>query len=315
MRALVVGTVLLVPAFAAANPCEELARAVCPSKDEVGECLLFVDDALRAPPERRLDACRMVLGDQPTLEDYRARMKAKSAAQWFPIEVRVEGKKADGSAWDAKAGAPDLAVCLEIDGAEVGCLPDGGDRDSITRAECRDATRCMFNVRAWRGARIAVDVVDLDEATAEMVGVCAFIAGDTAGQCTGPVALVTEASPGVGSLERRLVGRWEMDIERTMLRDAGFAGLSVEQRAKVIATMAEALRGSYFEFGADGRFSVKMREVSGAGRYAVTGLKGETLSLAVTAPGEAAKTMEVTVVERGVVLRDGGKVMVLRRAP
>ena len=76
-----------------------------------------------------------------------------------------------------------------------------------------DVGRVVGYGRAEVGAVGDVIPVDIGGvgvvAAGEYVGVCAFTAGRAGAQCDGPVALATEAGgAGVGSLERRFLGRW-----------------------------------------------------------------------------------------------------------
>lgn len=197
MRALVLMSLMLAPALAAANTCEDLARAICPSKETMGDCVTFLDRELRTPEGKsltgmtRLNACKAALGDALTLEDYKAGVRGKPRlTRPYTMQVVVEPQKLDGAAWDADGG-PDVAVCLEVDGKAAGCLPEGADRAALTRAACPDAVECALRFEAQQGAKVRVEVVDVDEGGSEVVGSCAFTAGVGAVVCEGPVGLTT----------------------------------------------------------------------------------------------------------------------------
>lgn len=322
MRALVLMSGLLAPTLAAANPCEELARAICPSKDAVGECFLFVDGELVKPagsalaPVERQNVCKGTLDDKAKRDDLKARMQARWESRWFLVDVAVEPKKADGSSWDAEGGLPDLALCYEVAGGESGCRPEGRDAASVSRAVCPDETRCLFTVYARRGATVGVDVLDVDDEKAEYVGVCAFTAGRAGAQCDGPVALATEAGgPGVGSLERRFLGRWVMDVEGTLAREPKFRALSLEQRVEAMEAMGKEVGESYFHFTVDGWLVIQMRGDMKQGRYSIAAVEGDTFTLKVTAAGREDETVKVEVTDRGLRMVSGKDALALLRAP
>jgi hypothetical protein len=81
--------------------------------------------------------------------------------------IKLNDKKADGTAWDASGGLPDLALCYTVDGARV-CTPGGGA--SIPpggKAQCKDSLSCRFQVHP-RATNI--QVIDVDEGRNEVVG-------------------------------------------------------------------------------------------------------------------------------------------------
>lgn len=202
MRALVLVALMLAPAVAAANSCEDLAEAICPSKEGMGDCVTFLDKELRTPDGRsltgmtRLNACKAALGDPLTLDDYKAGVRGKPRlTRPFTMQVTVEAQKLDGTAWD-EDGGPDVAVCLEVDGKAAGCLPEGADRAAVSKAACPDALQCALRFEAQQGAKVRVEVVDVDEGGSEPVGSCVFTAGAGGVVCEGPVGLTTaKAAP------------------------------------------------------------------------------------------------------------------------
>lgn len=254
--------------------------------------------------------------DKGTFDDLKARMLERWESRWFLVDVTVEPKKADGSSWDVDGGLPDLAMCFEVAGGESGCSPEGRDAAPVSRAVCPDETRCLFTVFARRGATVGIDVLDVDEEKAENIGVCAITTGRERGQCEGPVTVALEVGgSGAGSLERRFLGRWVMDIEGTLSREAEFRALSLDQRVKAMELMADELGESYFHFTADGWLVIKMRGEMKQGRYSIAGLEGDTFTLKLTAAGEADTTVKVQVTERGLRVVSGKDVLALRRAP
>lgn len=310
------------------TPCEDLARAICPSKDAVGECYQFVEREVFKPAGPSVTAadrqtvCKGIRTGKEALAELKARMLAQWESRWFLVDVTVEATKPNGSSWDPEGGLPDLAFCAEIKGGESGCYPEGRDAEAVSRSVCVDEARCLFNVFARRGATVAVDVLDvdindeIDQLTKEHVGTCAFTLGAERGQCEGPVTVALEGGgSGAGSLERRFLGRWVMDIEATLARELEFKAMSIAERVKAIEVMAKEMADSYFHFGQDGWLTTVMRGDMKQERYSIVGMKGATFTLKLTATGRADEAVEVQVTDRGLRLTSGKDLLVLRRAP
>lgn len=323
MRLVISLALMSLPLVAAANPCEELARAICPAEDQVGKCLYFVNDQMRGPGGEkmsgasRLMGCKLALDDAATLADYKTRMKAKADTRWFTMQVNVEPRKKDGKAWDGFGGAPDIAACFTVDGESIGCRPEGKAGASVTKPKCRDSMSCDFEVQVRDGAMVVAQLIDVDSSENDLIGTCAFTAGSGSAQCDGPVRLTTEggASAGAG-MAARIVGRWEIDVERTMSRNAEFKALAPEQRVAAIEAAVGTLGESFIEFGKDGRLTGKIGEEHKTGRYVVTGMKGKTLTVETTEDGGKVETVEVEVQKSGLVVTEAkGDAVVLRRAP
>lgn len=312
----------VLPAIAVASPCEDLARAICPSADMVGECLYFANGQMREPEGKtftgadRLRACQRALGDEARLGDLKARMRAKSETRWFTMAVNVEPRKADGSTWDASGGAPDIAACFEVDERSIGCRPEGKSHTKVRRAECENDLRCDFDVHARRGSIVTVVFVDVDEGGSDRIGTCAFTAGRGTAQCEGPLSLATEgAAPAAGADDLRILGRWELDVEGTMAKDPQSAGLSPEQRVKAIEAAAGSLGETYMEFGRDGRLTLRSGEDRKSGQYTVTASKGDSLTVKATDDEGQVTTMKIAVTVKGIEVREGGQTLVFVRTP
>lgn len=319
MRILALTLLMTTPALA--NPCEELARAICPADDVIGECLAFVDNEMRAPDGKamtgvnRLMGCKLALEDEATRADYRTRMQAKAETRWYTMQVAIKPRKADGAAWDALGGAPDVAACFTIDDKPAGCVPDGASAGVVRQPKCRDAMSCEFKVHARRGAIVAVTVVDVDEMSNDDIGRCAFVAGRGMVECNGQLTLTPEGvdGPAAGAVvDNRIVGRWDVNIERTMAQDPAFAELSIEARREAVDRAMGQMHEEYVEFGRDGRIVYTLGEEVIRGRYVVTELKGRSLTIEVV--DERTRTWEVTVADEGLVVKRGTEVVYLERA-
>jgi hypothetical protein len=322
MRSLAILMLLTTPALAE-NPCEALARAVCPADDQLGQCMSFVDSEMRGPDGKamsgvnRLMGCKLVLDDEATLGDYRARMRARAETRWYAMQVTVEPRKSDGAPWDALGGAPDIAACFTIDGVGVGCEPGGPKATIPGDPKCRDAMGCEFKVQARRGAVVAVKVVDVDGLNNDLIGHCEFIAGEGTAECRGQLSLMPESAgggAGAGVVDARILGRWDVDIERTMAHEPGFSALSVEERQEAVGRRLDQMHKEYVAFEKGGRLVYTRGEEVVEARYAITALKGKVLTLAVEGEGET-EMWQVTVADEGLVVRRAAGVLHLERAP
>lgn len=320
MRVLLLMVLMTTPALAD-NACEKLARAICPSGDTMGECLSFVDNEMRTPEGERMSGvnrlmgCQLALDDEATQTDYRTRMRAQAETRWYTMQVTVKPRKADGTSWDAREGAPDIAACLTVGEESAGCEPESASVAEIRAPKCRDAMSCDFKVQARRGTIVGVVVVDVDEAGTDDIGICAFKAGKGSAECSGQLTLTPEGvdAPAAGGVvDQRLIGRWEFDVEGTMSHIPGFKDLTVEERRQAIDQMSTALGESYVEFAKDGQATAKVGEDVTEGTYVITGLKGKVLTIEMH-EGEKVETVEVTVTERGLVMKEGKKVIALKR--
>ena len=227
------------------------------------------------------------------------------------MQVTVQPRKADGSPWDALGGAPDIAACFNIDGKPTGCVPD-----AARGPKCRDAMSCEFRVHARRDAVVMVSVVDVDEMSNDDIGHCNFVAGRGAADCRGQLSLAPEGvdSPAAGGvIDLRIVGWWEVDVEGTIAQFPDSAKLSIEQRKAVIEEMSAGPGAGYFEFNKEGRVSAKVGEELTEGTYVIIGLKGKVLTVELR-EGEEVETVEITVVDTGLLVKQGEQALALRRA-
>ncbi len=94
---------------------------------------------------------------------------AQAIEQEGTISVTVQKTKANGKAWDAFGGAPDLSICVKT-GHGIKCYPDGDSPMGIIKPACRDSFKCSFsNVYLGRGV-VEITVVDVDIAANDTVG-------------------------------------------------------------------------------------------------------------------------------------------------
>ena len=84
------------------------------------------------------------------------------------ITVEVQQKKANGKAWDAFGGGPDLAICVKTPKGKK-CYPDGNSEMEILEPQCRDAFTCTFT-GVYLEAPFEITVVDVDMAANDVAG-------------------------------------------------------------------------------------------------------------------------------------------------
>lgn len=320
MRTLIALLLMSTPALAS-NPCDDLVLAICPASDVLGQCVAFVDNEMRGPDGKamtgvnRLMGCKLVLDDDSTLADYKVRMQAKAQTRWYAMQATVEPRKPGGASWDALGGAPDLAACFTVDGERAGCDPGGPKAAFPDGPLCRDAMNCAFKVHARRGAMVSVKVVDIDGMNNDDVGRCDFVAGDGTATCQGALTLIPEGvnAPAAGGVvDSRILGRWDLDIERTMAHDPAYADLSAEARQEAVDRAMGQMHEEYVEFSKGGRVVYTLGEDLIKGRYVITEMKGRTLAVEVV--DEGTSKWKVTITNEGLIVKQGQRVLYLERA-
>ena len=102
---------------------------------------------------------------------------ADGAGSKKTVTVKLQEKKANGKAWDAFGGGPDVAICVKTPKGKK-CYPDGNDTMEILEPQCRDAFTCTFT-DVYIEAPYEITVVDVDLAANDMAGT-----GPCDGKCT-----------------------------------------------------------------------------------------------------------------------------------
>jgi len=102
---------------------------------------------------------------------------ADGAGSTKTVSVKIQQKKANGKAWDAFGGGPDIAICVKTPKGKK-CYPDGNDTMEILEPQCRDAFTCVFT-GVYIEAPYEITVVDVDLAANDMAGT-----GACSGKCT-----------------------------------------------------------------------------------------------------------------------------------
>lgn len=182
MRLLIGLLVALLPGLSWGEPCDALAKKVCPTGADLAQCGAFIDaqmvdgkgQALAGPP--RLTACQLALDDAPTLAQLTDEMKLR-AEGWVLFDVQIAPTRDNGKAWDALGGAPDVAACFVVDGNPMECAPGGTSLASVQSPQCKDALQCTFKVKAAKGVSVSVDFVDVDASDNDPIAGCVFTVG------------------------------------------------------------------------------------------------------------------------------------------
>lgn len=191
MRALL-ALMIIAPTWAVAEPCEKLITAICPDTIERTKCVGFVAERIVLANEKALTAeeragwCAAKLAD-PGAVDELAGMILLTDKVPLEVKVTVKPTKANGKSWDAGGGAPDLAACFTIQG-ETTCMPSGRSAERVKSPVCPDSLTCTFKLEALRGARVVVEVVDVDAMSNDVVGRCSMIPGKGTLSCAGELA-------------------------------------------------------------------------------------------------------------------------------
>ena len=94
---------------------------------------------------------------------------AASAFAGGTVKVKVKQTKANGKAWDALGGAPDIALCIDGDDG-MKCYPEANSPRKVRKPQCRDAFKCTFtNVKIPSG-EFEVIVIDIDAMSNDIIG-------------------------------------------------------------------------------------------------------------------------------------------------
>lgn len=188
MRALL-ALMIIAPTWAVAEPCEQLITAICPDTVKRTKCVEFVAERIVIANEKALTAeeragwCAAKLADPGAVDKYAGMMLVADKVS-LELTVTVKATKSDGKAWDAGGGAPDLAACFTIDG-ETNCLPNGTSPERVKSPACPDSLACTFKLDARRGAKILVEVVDVDAMSNDRMGQCPLDPRHADTQCMG----------------------------------------------------------------------------------------------------------------------------------
>lgn len=269
---------LLVPATSQGkSACEALQVRVCNTTSD--DCSAYLASKLVDPSGKplsdinRLMACKLAIEDPDVIGRYEAEYAKWATAARFPFVITVREYKANGKAWDALGNAPDIAVCLTVDGASIGCVSSGTHVANAT-AKCFDSMQCEFFVKTHRGAMVGIRVVDVDASDNDFVAECQFTTGDDRGFCMG------QATIGVGYVPFKDAGT---------IRDARLAADWNIADADAGLVDFKTLR-----FADDGRVIIDDTYVRRLGRYSIQSITSESVLMRLEI-GDGYKDAKVNV--------------------
>jgi hypothetical protein len=111
------------------------------------------------------------------------RAPAPSANTVIPrisISMTVASTKDDGWEWDAFGGAPDIALCVTMNGRRT-CEPGGGTSVSAgVPAQCQDSLTCAFEFQTEGAVNsLTVEAFDIDASANDIIGSGTCMIGQT----------------------------------------------------------------------------------------------------------------------------------------
>ncbi len=101
---------------------------------------------------------------------------AQMPTRVITLGVVVTPQKANGAAWDALGGAPDIAICINSALGQQ-CFAAGNavyaSPSAFGRGRCQDSFACTFTVTVPATGPVSLSVYDVDISEHDLIGSCA----------------------------------------------------------------------------------------------------------------------------------------------